>query len=56
MKHQMLDALQPFLSFLHGFDKKNHNMLALMLDSKFKSMQFKTSYLTHENAYTLVVQ
>jgi hypothetical protein len=31
-------------------------MLALMLDSKFKSMQFITSYLGHENAYTLVVQ
>jgi hypothetical protein len=40
MKCPLLEILQPFFSFLHGFDKKRaHNMLALMLDLKFKSMQ-----------------
>jgi hypothetical protein len=39
MKHQILEVFQPFLSFMHGFDKKRgHNMLMLMLDLRFKSM------------------
>jgi hypothetical protein len=39
MKCQVLKVLQRFFSFLHGFDKKRaHNMLALMMDLKFKSM------------------
>lgn len=49
----MLNILQYFFSFLHGFDRKNnHNILALMLDLKFKSMQLVTSYLGRENAST----
>jgi hypothetical protein len=34
MKHQMLDALQPFLSFLHGFDKKKSQYASF--DARFK--------------------
>jgi hypothetical protein len=50
------NILQPFFSFLHGFDRKNnHTILALMLDLKFKSKQLVTSYLGHENASTLIV-
>jgi hypothetical protein len=39
MKLQILEVLQPFLSFMHGFDKKRgHNMLVLILDPSFKNM------------------
>jgi hypothetical protein len=38
MKHQVLDVLIPFISFMHGIDKKkSYNMLVLMLDSKYKN-------------------
>ncbi len=44
----------PFL--LHAFDKKRgHNMLALMLDPRFKNMQLVTTYLGHENVIIVVV-
>jgi hypothetical protein len=37
MKLQILEVLQPFLSFMHVFDKKRgHNMLVLILDPSFK--------------------
>jgi hypothetical protein len=39
MKHQTLEVFQPFFSFLNGFDKeKRHNMLALILDPRFKKI------------------
>ncbi len=39
LKCQMLKAVQPFFSFLHGFDrKKGHNMLTFMLDPMFKNL------------------
>jgi hypothetical protein len=39
MKHQTLEVLQPFFSLLNGFDKETgHDMLALMLDPRFKNM------------------
>jgi len=39
MKHQTFEVFQPFLSFLNGFDKeKRHNMLALILDPRFKNI------------------
>jgi hypothetical protein len=44
MKHQMLEALQPFF-FLHGFDKeKGHNIFALMLETRFKNMWLVANY------------
>jgi hypothetical protein len=46
----------PFLSFLHFVDnKKRHNMLVLMLDFKYKSMQLVIINLGHEIDATLVV-
>ncbi len=57
MKHQMLIVLQPFPSFLHVFYKKRcHNMLAFMLDPRFKSLQLMINYVGREVAYALVVQ
>jgi hypothetical protein len=56
MKCQTLEALQPFLSFLNGFDKKGHNMLALMFDQRFKNMQLVVNYLGCENTFSLVVE
>jgi len=57
MKHQVLNVLRLFFSFLHECDKKKcQNILALMLDLKFKSMHMVTNYLGHVNVFILVVQ
>jgi hypothetical protein len=44
--------------FLFAWVEKNkgHNMLALMLDPRFKSLWLVTSYIGHEKASSLVVQ
>ncbi len=55
MKPQILEVLQPFLSFMHGFDKKRgHNMLVLILDPSFKNMWLVVNYHGREHASTLV--
>jgi hypothetical protein len=57
MKCQMLKVVQPFFSFLHGFDrKKSHDMLTFMLDPMFKNLRLVSRYLGHENTSTIVVQ
>jgi hypothetical protein len=57
MKHQTLKVLQPFFSFFNGFDKnRRHNMLALMLDLRFKSMWLVANYLGHETTFLLVIK
>jgi len=38
------------------FDRKNHNMLALMLDPRFKNMCLVTMFLNHENAIVMVAE
>jgi len=49
VKRQVLKVLLPFISFMHGFQKmKDHNMLVLMLDPKYKSMHLVITYLGHE--------
>ncbi len=56
MKRQVLEVLWPFISFMHVIDKKKgHNMLALMLDPRYKSMHLMTSYLGREATANLVV-
>jgi len=56
VKHQVLNFFLPFISFMHGIDKKKgHNMLALMLDPKYKSMSVVITYLGHEIVTTLVI-
>jgi hypothetical protein len=55
MKLQILEVLQPFLSFMHGFDKKRgHNMLVLILDPSLKNMWLVVNYRGCEHASTLV--
>ncbi len=57
MKHQVLNVLHLFFSFLHEFDRKKcHNILPLMLDLKFKTMHMVTNYLSHVNVSILIVQ
>ncbi len=48
MQHQVLEVLMPFIYFIHGFFLKPHNMLAFMLDPKYKSMCLVIIYLGHE--------
>ncbi len=46
----------PFISFMHAFDKqKIHDMLALMLDPKYKNMHLMIIYLVMKITATLVV-
>jgi hypothetical protein len=44
---------EPFPFFLYTFEKKKgHNMLALMLDPKFKSMCLVTTYIICDNVFS----
>jgi hypothetical protein len=46
----------PFPFFLHEVEKrKYHNIFALMLDPKFKSMRLVSIYMGHDNATIIVV-
>jgi len=55
MKLQILEFFQPFLSFMHGFDKKRgHNMLVLILDPSFKNMWLVFNFHGREHAFALV--
>ncbi len=57
MKPKVLEVLQPFMSFLDGFQKKRgHNMLVLMFNLRFKSLQLVTNYIGHNKTSALVVQ
>jgi hypothetical protein len=56
MKLQILEVLQPFLSFMHGFDKKRgHNMLVLILDPSFKNMWLVANYCGCEYAFAFAL-
>ncbi len=56
MKQHVLDVMDLFLSFLREVEKKkDHNILALMLDPKFKSMRLVSIYMGHDNGAILVV-
>ncbi len=56
MKCQVLQMLPPFISFLHGFERKiNHNVLVSMLDPTFKNICVVINYVEQENATRLVV-
>jgi hypothetical protein len=55
MKLQILEIFQPFLSFMHGFDKKRgHKMLVLIFDPSFKNMWLVANYRGREHAFALV--
>ncbi len=54
MKRQVLKVFLPFISFIHGFKKKIYNMLAFMLDPRYKSMRLVITYLGREVVVILV--
>jgi hypothetical protein len=55
IKIEVCGVLDNFLSFLKKFDeKKTHNMLALMLDSRFKSLCLVSSFIGHDQGITIV--
>ncbi len=57
MKHRTLEVFSHFIYLLYAFDKKrDHNMLVLMFDSRFKSMQLVTMYLGDENVVIEVIK
>lgn len=51
----MLEVLQPFI-FACLYKKKGHNMIALMLDPRFKSLRLVTSSKKHEGFFALIAQ
>ncbi len=57
MKLHILEVFLPLIFFLYAYDrKKGHNMLALMLDPRFKSMKLITIFLGHENVVVIIVE
>ena len=51
IKLEVIDVLSPFLAFLHQYDKlKAHNMLALMLDPRYKGLRLVTTFVGRELA------
>ncbi len=50
----MLEVVLPFISFMHDFFFKGHNMLAFMLDPRYKNMHLVITYLGCEATTTLV--
>jgi hypothetical protein len=57
MKQQILEVLLPFISFLYIFERrKGHNMLALVLDPRFKSMRLVTMFMGHEDVTFVIVE
>ncbi len=56
MKKYILKVLCPLFIFYMHLTRKNHNMLALMLDPRFKSICLVTMFLSRENAIVMVVE
>ncbi len=49
MQKQMVQVLNPFLSFMASFQKaKAHNMLAMILDLRFKELGLVIQYVSKE--------
>jgi hypothetical protein len=46
MRAEIVKVIKPFLQFLQAYDSKQvHNMLALMLDPRFKSLKVVENYV-----------
>jgi len=53
----MLEVMSLFFFFTHTFEKrKGHNMLAITLDPKFKSMCLVTTYVACDNVIVLIAK
>ncbi len=51
-----MEFLNSFLSFLKKFDKRIPNMLALMLDTRLKSLRLVSSFIGCEQGVAIVEQ
>jgi len=56
IRKEVCGVLNNFLSFLKKFDKRTHNMLALMLDTRLKSFRLMSSFIGHDQGVTNVEQ
>jgi hypothetical protein len=55
MKKEVCDVLKSFLSLLRRYEeRKSHNMLCLMLDSRFKSLCLISSFIGREKGLNIV--
>jgi hypothetical protein len=46
-------VIESFLSLLTRHEKRSHNMLDLMLNFRFKSLKFISSFIRHEQGVTI---
>jgi hypothetical protein len=57
IRKEVCEVLDSFISFLKKIDeKKTHNMLALLLDSRFKNLCLLFSFIGHDQGVTFVEQ
>jgi hypothetical protein len=57
IRKEVCEVLDSFLSFLKKFDeRKTHNMLALLLDSRFLNLCLMSSFIGHDQGVTFVEQ
>ncbi len=57
MKQKTLVVLFSFISFLNYFHKKKgHNILVMMFDPKFETIQLVNSYVGIEKPWILIVE
>jgi hypothetical protein len=57
IKKEVCGVLNNSLSFLKKFDeRKTHNMLALMLDIRFKNLCLMSSFIGHDQGIVIVEQ
>jgi hypothetical protein len=55
IRKEVCEGLDSFLSFLKKFDeRKTHNMLALLLNSRFKNLCFVSTFIGHDQGVTFV--
>jgi hypothetical protein len=57
IKKEVCGVLNGFFSFLKKiYERKTHNMFALMLDSRFKSLCLVSSFIGHDQGITIAKQ
>ncbi len=56
IRKEVCGVLNSFLSFLKKFDKKTHNMLVLMLDTRLKSLCLVSSFIGRDQGVAIVEQ
>jgi hypothetical protein len=54
IRKEVCEVLNSFLSFLKKFDKRTHNMLVLMLDTRLKSLRLVSSFIGHDQGVAIV--